>query len=100
MNSNICNYYRYRGGCDDSIFFSQMPIKTYCCRTCNELTTIEAAATTQPAKLTQFKVPSTTIQTSSLSCFDSQENCLLWTNFCYILANLEEHPCRKTCKIC
>jgi hypothetical protein len=99
MNSNICNYYRYRGGCDDSIFFSRMPIKTFCCRTCNELTTIEAAATTQSVKLTQFTVPTSTVPIIS-SCFDSQENCILWTNFCYLLAKLEEHPCRKTCKIC
>ena len=42
----------------------------------------------------------TTTQTTYSACFDNLSYCSFWESYCYLLANQQPHPCRKTCNLC
>ena len=38
--------------------------------------------------------------TITSTCNDSVATCSSWANYCYLLASLNPHPCKATCKLC
>ena len=49
------------------------------------------------------RVFSTTTQSathSQTSCVDTQTSCSCWASYCYLLTNINPHPCPKTCNVC
>jgi len=42
----------------------------------------------------------TTTTTTLTTCKDSSSSCPYWINSCYLLASLNPHPCKATCRLC
>jgi len=39
-------------------------------------------------------------QISPSDCTDTLSYCSFWASYCFLLADQQPHPCRKTCKLC
>jgi len=59
-----------------------------CAKTCN----LCSILTTSSTKITTTLV--------NFNCVDTSTTCYTWVNYCNVLAGLNPHPCRKTCKLC
>lgn len=59
-----------------------------CAKTCNLCSVIPTTSTR------------TTTTLANINCVDTSTTCQTWVNYCYVLAGLNPHPCRKTCKLC
>lgn len=83
INTEICKYYKSIGLCDQNAFIGSLTIKEACAITCSN-------------------IESTTLTTTTLSpCQDEfPESCVLWSNFCSLLNELPNNPCKKTCSFC
>ena len=71
FNRHACEHIKKLNLCYSDALIGNIPIKQACPVSCNS------------------------------KCFDEfGDNCLLWKNFCALLNQLENNPCRKTCSAC
>ncbi len=75
----ICPYFAGINLCIPNAFIRGESVLTYCKKSCNQCSTIS---------------------TTQRPCLDSQAACVFWSNNCRLIANLNPHPCQKTCRIC
>lgn len=80
-NPNVCPYYAANNYCSNLYYINQMPIPTYCAKSCNTCSANTNAPVTRP-------------------CTDSQFVCVYWASSgnCGRLPN--PNLCRKSCGLC
>lgn len=85
VNEIACNLYSKRY-CESMAFINGVSFSEYCPKTCNKC------------------IPGTSVNTVpnqiKETCIDSTLSCSLWKNFCNNLLSYQQHPCKKTCKLC
>ena len=75
-----CPFYKEKGLCELNAFIGPLPIKQACALSCNG---------------------NSISGTTSAPCFDQfPTECSLWKDYCYLLVDVVNHPCRKTCSRC
>ena len=76
-NDSLCNYFGFGYCSSASTYVSGKKFAQFCKKLCQDPTCLVQA-----------------------TCVDSTPSCSFWTNYCYLLAGQDPHPCRATCKLC
>lgn len=93
FNPLACAYYSSLGLCDKPAFIYKSPIKEACGKTCNNPSQLISSTTSTSTTTTTTKIVD--------NCTDKYPNeCAFWKNYCYLLDNSIDHPCKKTCSKC
>ena len=89
VNDFTCNYFivTLKLVCNPNAYIGSIPVTQYCRKSCNVCTSSSSLTTT-------------TANIFNIFCYDSSASCEQWKNYCYIIKNLNPHPCRKTCNLC
>jgi hypothetical protein len=88
INDFTCNYFliTLKLKCNPNSYIGSIPLTSYCRKSCN----VCSSST----------LTTSTISTVNIFCYDLSASCEKWKNYCYIINNLNPHPCRKTCNLC